>query len=228
MVTSKAEFMCRVSILSFFVCGSLQIATAIAQDPGSFAALQVNVQSILDAEGDAGVGAAAQATADWIAGTGDSGLQTLSEDQLAWLLKTITWSAKDVDSGFAVTWTGQLQPPQTGSFTFSISPIDITTKYQDELVLQWMTVVVNGQEVVNASPDDWRFEGAQIELSAGEVVPLEINYRYETAEAQYGSGKPPAQFFTGRVRALARGLCLTAHYCLPMEQAAACWPNIDV
>ncbi len=189
MATNSSPF----TVAALIVCCTVLATPTIAQPADSWQALRVNYDTTRKAgdDADAGVAPAAQVVADWIAGPGNAQLEDLREKQLGWLLKSITWSRKKFEGGFSVTWTGQIRPLQSGSYTFSVSPIDINRNFLNEVVSQWMTVRIDGQEVVNASPGDWKYEGEAVELSAGVSVPLQVTYRYETTSRNIEGGKPP-------------------------------------
>jgi len=59
---------------------------------------------------------------------------------------------KVINGPFSVTWTGQLNVPQTGDYTFFISPIDVNMGYGNPPASISMTVSLGGQPIINANP----------------------------------------------------------------------------
>ena len=57
-----------------------------------------------------------------------------------------------IDGPFSVSWTGQLNAPQTGAYTFSISPIDVNMGFSSPPANVAMTVSVAGQPIISAKP----------------------------------------------------------------------------
>jgi hypothetical protein len=108
-------------------------------------------------------------------------LSALPSSQLLECFRFICPATK-VQGGFRVTWTGYLTPTRTGPHVFSVSPRDVSTeKVEDgELVRnqQYMTVHVDEKVIVDAKPSSWQYEGAPIDLTAGEAVPLRIEVTY--------------------------------------------------
>jgi hypothetical protein len=57
-----------------------------------------------------------------------------------------------INGSFSVTWTGQLNVPQTGAYTFSISPIDVNMGFNSPPANVAMTVALGGQPTISAKP----------------------------------------------------------------------------
>jgi len=191
MASSKSPF-CRslwaVLIFSVLLCGT-GLAQTQSDDP--LFVLQDSLELLPESKEDAQVNQITQATVDWLQrGNNLSQLSELTTGDLGWLLNNVTGHGLQVTGGFSVTWAGQVKPSQTGAYTFSISPINVSSEYPPLPSRQWMTVSINGQQVINATPENWAYEAEAVQLSANELVPLEVTYRYECSEQN--SGRPPS------------------------------------
>jgi len=87
---------------------------------------------------------------------------------------------KVVTSNFSVKWEGRVTAPQTGQYTFSISPINVNAKHRDYNLEQTMTVSVGGQQIISATPDNWNSEAQPVQLTAGQSVPLRVDLTVTT------------------------------------------------
>jgi hypothetical protein len=127
-------------------------------------------------EGHAGL---RKSLGDWIESHQLSGLEP---DQLDWCFRTLLPPVDD-KSGFRAVWTGYLTPPRSGQYTFSVSPWKVSyenTEYgATRRYRQSMNVQVNGKHLVAASPEGWSYGGDGIELTAGQAVPVRIEFAYE-------------------------------------------------
>jgi hypothetical protein len=59
---------------------------------------------------------------------------------------------KVIDRSFSVTWTGQINAPQTGDYTFFITPIDVNMGFSSPSVSVSTTVTLGGQAIITATP----------------------------------------------------------------------------
>jgi hypothetical protein len=59
---------------------------------------------------------------------------------------------KVIEGSFSVSWQAQLNAPQSGDYTFSISPIDINQGISNPSVGVSMTVSLAGQQIITAGP----------------------------------------------------------------------------
>jgi hypothetical protein len=59
---------------------------------------------------------------------------------------------KLINGAFAVTWSGQVSVPQTGDYTFCISPIDVNMGYESPPAAISTTVSLGGQPIISAKP----------------------------------------------------------------------------
>jgi hypothetical protein len=96
-----------------------------------------------------------------------------------------------IDRSFSVTWQGQLNAPQTGAYTFYISPIDVGSGCSVPPMGVSMTVSVGGQPVITAAPptqpapsssqakvaptSNWVASSNPVTLTAGTPVSLQVS-----------------------------------------------------
>jgi hypothetical protein len=99
---------------------------------------------------------------------------------------------KVIDRSFSVTWVGQISAPQTGDYTFFISPIDVNMGFSSPSVSVSMTVTLAGQPMISASPpsvpaplpvtsqpappptSNWVAHSNAVTLTAGTPVNLQV------------------------------------------------------
>ncbi len=97
-----------------------------------------------------------------------------------------------VNSSFSVQWSGLLNAPQSGDYTFFISPININAGYNRSPVKFRMTVSVAGQSLLESTPEnsgttyspyqpyppvktpDWTSQSKPVTLTAGQPVSLQV------------------------------------------------------
>src|SRR5262249_38799214 len=78
-------------------------------------------------------------------------------------------------SSFSVQWNGMINPPSTGDFTFSISPINVNSTDPKSPINLTMSVSVGGNVVLNATPTNWGNQSKPVTLTAGQPVVLQVN-----------------------------------------------------
>jgi hypothetical protein len=59
---------------------------------------------------------------------------------------------KVIDRTFEVSWVGKINAPQSGDYTFSISPIDLNSGHSSPGINVSMTVLIAGQAIITARP----------------------------------------------------------------------------
>jgi hypothetical protein len=149
---------------------------------------------------------------EWLAGRD---LSELSIEEVRWCLFNSLPNEQD-RRAFTVTWTGLLKAPRTGSYVFSLSPINVNGSGRDA-VRQTISVTVAGVESLNTSqgvPADappsssegkekaaprrivkspatpWHWKGAPIKLQADRAVPVQVVLEYEGSAGDESS--PPS------------------------------------
>jgi hypothetical protein len=101
-----------------------------------------------------------------------------------------------IDRSFSVAWVGQINAPQTGDYTFFISPIDVNMGFSSPSVSVSMTVLVAGQAIITAAPptpsaplslptsppvqvaptSNWVSRSNAVTLTAGTPVTIQIAF----------------------------------------------------
>jgi hypothetical protein len=105
-----------------------------------------------------------------------------------------------IDGNFSVSWVGQVNAPQSGDYTFSITPIDVNMGYSQTWARMSMSVTVAGQEMITAGPpappdpntanyqvgtkptSNWVVESNPIALTAGTPVKLQVVVSVKTPQ----------------------------------------------
>jgi hypothetical protein len=98
---------------------------------------------------------------------------------------------KVVANSFSVQWSGLLNAPQSGDYTFYISPININAGFKPNPVKFRMTVSVAGQLILESNPGDsgtasfpgykpdakppeWTSQSKPVTLTSGQPVSLQV------------------------------------------------------
>ncbi len=97
-----------------------------------------------------------------------------------------------IDKSFSVSWVGQINAPQSGDYTFSISPIDVNMGYSHSWAGMSVSVSVASQQVITAGPpgspttniagyqpgttptSNWVVKSNPITLTAGTPVNVQV------------------------------------------------------
>ncbi|QDU44550.1 PA14 domain protein [Symmachiella dynata] len=109
----------------------------------------------------------------WVNAGGD--VSTVRDEDLHFFALFTAADPKVCRSSFTVQWEGRLTAPQTGQYTFSISPINVNATYGNYSVEQTMNVSLNGQQIISATPENWSSESQPVQLTAGQIVPIQVN-----------------------------------------------------
>lgn len=123
-------------------------------------------------------------------------IDRLSVDEAQFcLLKSLP--GDDSRRSFTATWTGRLVPPSTGDYVFSTTPINVNQALgRHETVRHSVKVSLNGQPVLDASPDKWAFEGTPVTLQARQAIPIRVDVEYQAAPgADTDAASPSALLF---------------------------------
>jgi hypothetical protein len=99
---------------------------------------------------------------------------------------------KVIDRSFSVTWTGQITAPQTGDYTFYITPIDVNMGFTSPSVSVSTKVLLGGQSIITATPpsvpspppvpspslpvprSNWVSKSGPVALTAGTPVSIQV------------------------------------------------------
>ncbi len=91
---------------------------------------------------------------------------------------------QQIKGSYSLRWDGTLTAPQTGNYTFSISPVTMNvTEYRHEHQFdfqQTVTVSVGGQVVLSATPEAWVTQSVPVNLTAGQAVPVQFSLEIES------------------------------------------------
>lgn len=116
---------------------------------------------------------------EWVDAGGD--LSEVWDRDLPYL-RLVLGDPETITGSFAVQWTGQVTAPETGGYTFSISPINVNGSHGDYHLVMTMTVSIGGQVILSATPDDWTSESPPISLTAGQATPLQVSLDVQTVD----------------------------------------------
>lgn len=83
---------------------------------------------------------------------------------------------QQIGGTFSVAWQGQLNPPQTGAYTFSVSPINVNDQGGQYPVQVSLSVSVGGNVILTATAQQWTRSSAAINLTAGQAAALAVTY----------------------------------------------------
>lgn len=107
------------------------------------------------------------------------------------IVRDVFTDLKVVNRSFSVRWNGLLNAPQSGDYTFFISPININAGHKWNPVKFRMTVSVAGQMLLESTPGqsgttsfsgyessvkplDWTSQSKPVTLTAGQPVSLQV------------------------------------------------------
>ena len=73
-------------------------------------------------------------------------------DQLAWLLEQCRWPnrSESAPNEFSVRWTGTIEAPADGQYTFSTTPFDLNFDHGKWFRKQTFSVSIGGQKVLDS------------------------------------------------------------------------------
>ena len=77
---------------------------------------------------------------------------------------------------FSVHWQGQVTAPQTGNYTFSVSPINVNSPDAQNPLQVTATLSVGGNVVLTADAAQWNRSSTPISLTAGQPVALTLDW----------------------------------------------------
>ena len=138
----------------------------------------------------------------WVAAGGT--LQQIPQESLVYdVARQMFGTPNVVTSSFSVAWSGQLNAPQSGDYTFSISPINVNAAYKRQPIGVQVTISMAGQVLLqsipgdsgtasfpsyqpSAPPPDWTSQTQPVTLTAGQPVSIQV-----TLSANALSDLPP-------------------------------------
>ena len=149
----------------------------------------------------------------------DRDFNGLSLTELAWCLQH-TLPNDTERKEFSATWSGLLTPPHSGTYDFSVSPINVNSTGRLS-VEHSITLSLGGKEILNTTPKpseaeqptlasrrsrrrrlqptpaEWHWQGEAIELEAGVPVPLQVVMKYRTSEINEAHSPSAMLFWEG-------------------------------
>lgn len=117
-------------------------------------------------------------------------VRTISDvDQLAWLTEQVQLVGRDdpAPTAFTVTWTGTIQAPANGQYTFSTCPLDMNVDQRRMRRSQTMKVSIGGQQVLDSAISA---KSSAVTMVAGQQKPVQIDFSYSCADAVMFASRP--------------------------------------
>lgn len=170
-------------------------APVVAHAQSGFDELKARVGNLQNQQGSND--AASNLIEAWVK---QQGIDHLTVDQVQWCLQNSLPNATERRK-FSVVWTGTLTPPRAGSYSFSVSPINVNQQFGANQVQHSIVVNVASTKVVDVGPteqelgnrptkpksagleeeqhDVWPSRGMPIELQGGQWVPIHVEMQYE-------------------------------------------------
>ncbi|MEM8667443.1 MAG: hypothetical protein AAGG48_08010 [Planctomycetota bacterium] len=117
---------------------------------------------------------------------------SLEEDDLDWVLRMMTPIGFSVpkDRKISATWSADLLPPESGEYTFSLSGVLPSPRFIAGQQLpgdaglwdQKVSVMVDGQVVLEATSQEWKTEATPISLQS-QPTSIEVSLQYSAVSA---------------------------------------------
>lgn len=109
------------------------------------------------------------------------------------VLQLFAPNGKLIKGDFAIRWEGLVNAPETGAYTFSISPINVNSKDPAFPVSVSMRIAIEGQEILNATPANWVERSTPVNLTNGS--PAAIRVEMSADVEQFPPGTFHAQLY---------------------------------
>jgi hypothetical protein len=129
-------------------------------------------------------------TLNWLQGRDVRTIENV--EQLTWLLEQVQRAARR-DGGpleLAADWSGSVQPPVDGEYTFSVCPVNLNFEANRHFCRQTIRVRLGGEQVVHCTADSWNWQSEPVTLSADQKTPLRIELSYSCSEAPLFASHP--------------------------------------
>lgn len=118
-----------------------------------------------------------QQVAQWLSSR-DAGMFT--DQQRTWLVEhSIPQKMSSALQQLEATWEGRIIAPASGQYIFSVTPLALSGQWAGVAHRHWMSVEVEGQKIVDASPENWDHQGDPVSLQSGQAANLKVTLRYE-------------------------------------------------
>jgi hypothetical protein len=110
----------------------------------------------------------------WVQAGGTMG-QVPKPDLQFDIVRQVFADLKVLTGSFTVQWTGSITAPQTGNYTFFVSPINVNCPDPNTSVSFTTTVSVGGNVVLSATPTKWVSQSSSVTLTAGQPAAVQVN-----------------------------------------------------
>ena len=101
-------------------------------------------------------------------------------DQLGWLFAQVQlMDRREIGrQEFSITWTGSVQAPVDGTYTFSICPLDLNYEHAGTFREQAMRIWVAEQQILDSSAGGWTFQAQPVALTAARPAEIRVELAY--------------------------------------------------
>lgn len=127
----------------------------------------------------------------WVA-AGGTLTQVPQNDLVYDVVRQMFGSPSVITGSFSASWSGRLTAPQSGDYTFSISPINVNAAYKRHPIKVRVTFSVAGQLLLQSipgdmgqapfpgyhdttPPSDWTSQAQAVTLTAGQPVSIQVS-----------------------------------------------------
>jgi PA14 domain len=122
-----------------------------------------------------------QKGARWAQAGGQLSAVTLQDVPEAYLYFA-TAPLQPIFGSFSVHWQGQVTAPQTGNYSFSVSPINVNSPDPQNPLQVTATLSVGGNVVLTANAAQWTRSSTPISLTAGQPVALTMDWSAQVGQ----------------------------------------------
>jgi len=140
-------------------------------------------------------GSMPQATRDelvvaWLKDRDVGSFSSLSET--GWLFEQVHQIKRDQVSvpTFSVRWTGFVQAPTDGAYTFSICPINLDFQHLGEFRRQTTVVWIADRQALDSSKNGWTFKAEPVSLKGNEKAPIRVELSYTCSGKDISDDRP--------------------------------------
>ncbi|MBM4090865.1 MAG: hypothetical protein FJ276_15790 [Planctomycetes bacterium] len=120
-------------------------------------------------------------------------VRTLQDaNHLAWLLEQLRLVGRNelAPKEFSVQWTGAIQAPADGSYTFSLSPFDMNCRFGKWFRRQTVSVWIGGRQVLDSTANGWTHTGQPVTLRGGAKTPIRVELSYACSDGISFTDRP--------------------------------------
>lgn len=119
----------------------------------------------------------------WADAGGD--LSTIWTEDLLHMREVVSgWTV--IGDSCTVTWTGSIQAPVSGNYTFSVPDLRLSARsyqvHERYDLKHSVSLKVNGNQILNSTPESFQHIAAPVQLTAGRPVAIEMVSTFETPD----------------------------------------------